>query len=170
MARIVIIDEDRDNGTLLGATFAAAGHDVVVVSSPGGIMAAAAFAPIVVFMSLYRRPDTYGRPIGRFWEDVGGTDSVRVVERQPGLRDVPRIVIGHGVDEADLPRHLDYMVYMACHVEPAIALPIVGGLCLAHLPALAPVPQPAPEPEPVEDVEPTPYTAVIIHCGTPAPM
>jgi CheY-like chemotaxis protein len=166
MARIVIIDEDRDNGTLLAATFAAAGHDVVVVSSPAGIVEVQAFAPIIVFMSLYRRPDAFGRPIGRFWEDVGGADSVRVVERLPGLRDVPRIVIGHGVDAADLPRQLDYMVYMACHVDPAIALPIVGGLCLAHLPALAP----APAPEPVEAVEPTPYTAVIIHCGTPAPL
>ncbi|MFN3431417.1 MAG: hypothetical protein ACK46X_15875, partial [Candidatus Sericytochromatia bacterium] len=165
MARIAIIDEDPDNGTLLATSFSEAGHDVIVASSPRGIVEVAFFDPIVVFMSLYRRPGAYGRPIGRFDEDVGGTDSVLVVDRLPGLCDVPRIVIGHGLDETDLPRHLDYMVYMACHVEPAIALPIVGGLCLAHLSALAPVQAPEPEPEPVEDVEPTPYTAVIIHCG-----
>lgn len=169
MARIAIIDQVNDYARMLAIPFAEAGHTVIIATPPATLEHVAAFEPELLFVCLYRRARAATRPITSPLEDLAGYGALIGVEHRPELCELPRVLIGHCVDEDELPASIDYDLYLACQVEAEIALPIAGQVCLAQLPWLLSAPKPKPEAEEEPMPEHEPYTAVIIQWTAPSP-
>lgn len=167
MTRIAIIDESRHNARLLAAPLITAGHQVMIVSPPASIEMAVAFRPQLVMLSLYRKPEAFRRPIWDFEADVAGAQTLGALDRQAALRDLPRVLIGHSLEQEDLPPDLAFHMYLACQVQPQMAMPVVGRVCLEQMTELTDAPALAPALAAPAGAPEIPYTAVIITCEAP---
>lgn len=104
------------------------GHEVYGKAPPIDFEELIDFGPDVIVMGLFRRRSAFNRPIEDLQRDVLGLETLTELENYPAIAVVPIVILGNGIEEFEVPLHLNYDLFLFFPDDMHLFLPKLNEL------------------------------------------
>lgn len=113
MAKVAILDDLQETVDILAPPLVSQGHEVLTDIIPIDFERLMAFKPDLITLDLYRHERAFERPIQNIEADVVGFKSLVAMEQYPAVNLIPIILIGHCLQEKDIPTSVNYDLFLS---------------------------------------------------------
>lgn len=149
MPRIAILESCSTRAALLGQPMALAGHELHYAAAQPDVEEIVRFRPQIIVAGVYRSSSFtswLGRDEDARFPGLGGVGGLLALDRRGVLRSAAVVLVAYGLEERELQGRLRYELFLECHVEPGLGLPIAAEICLMRADELAGLFPPVPLP------------------------
>jgi hypothetical protein len=123
--KIAILDDYEALAKLTSGPLTVAGYEVRTWVSPIDFDEVMHFGPALIDINLYRNEDAFDRPIKNLEKDVLGFKPLVELEHYPAAHITPILLIGIGILEKDVPKILNYDLFLSFPRDIDLFLPSV---------------------------------------------
>lgn len=113
MSRFAILNDYHEYAEMIAAPMRAAGHDVLLATSPIDWERVVQFGPEAVSVGLYRKREAFNRPVLDWESDVLGVATLHDIAAYPAIQVLPICLVGSALERSDVPTSVRHDLFLS---------------------------------------------------------